>query len=84
MSSGDVYAAYGRFAGLEPGPVEDGLLTETGKDLRYKYTAKGPMYKAVMGQTTFMIHIFCGLRMVCARMKNALAKQMASHSRARI
>ena len=28
VSSGDVYAAYGRFTGLEPGPVEDGLLTE--------------------------------------------------------
>jgi nucleoside-diphosphate-sugar epimerase len=27
-SSGDVYRAYGRFTGLEPGPVEPGLLTE--------------------------------------------------------
>ncbi len=27
-SSGDVYRAYGRFTGLEPGPVESGLLTE--------------------------------------------------------
>ena len=27
-SSGDVYRAYGRFTGLEPGPVETGLLTE--------------------------------------------------------
>lgn len=28
MSSGDVYQAYGRFTGLEPGQVEAGLLTE--------------------------------------------------------
>jgi nucleoside-diphosphate-sugar epimerase len=28
LSSGDVYRAYGRFTGLEPGPVEEGLLTE--------------------------------------------------------
>jgi nucleoside-diphosphate-sugar epimerase len=27
-SSGDVYRAYGRFTGLEPGPIEPGLLTE--------------------------------------------------------
>lgn len=28
LSSGDVYRAYGRFAGIEPGPIEGGLLTE--------------------------------------------------------
>lgn len=28
LSSGDVYRAYGRFTGLEPGPLEPGLLTE--------------------------------------------------------
>ncbi len=28
LSSGDVYRAYGRLAGIEPGPVEDGLLHE--------------------------------------------------------
>src|SRR5581483_8055113 len=28
ISSGDVYRAYGRFTGMEPGPVEAGLLTE--------------------------------------------------------
>ena len=28
VSSGDVYRAYGRFIGLEPGPPEQGLLTE--------------------------------------------------------
>jgi hypothetical protein len=25
LSSGDIYRAYGRFTGLEPGPVETGL-----------------------------------------------------------
>ncbi len=29
VSSGDVYRTYGRFIGLEVGPVEDGLLTES-------------------------------------------------------
>jgi nucleoside-diphosphate-sugar epimerase len=29
VSSGDVYLAYGRFMGLQPGPVENGLLTES-------------------------------------------------------
>ena len=28
LSSGDVYRAYGRFIGIEPGPIEEGLLTE--------------------------------------------------------
>lgn len=28
ISSGDVYLAYGRFSGIEPGPVEAGLLRE--------------------------------------------------------
>ena len=28
LSSGDVYRAYGRFTGIEPGPPEEGLLTE--------------------------------------------------------
>jgi nucleoside-diphosphate-sugar epimerase len=28
LSSGDVYRAYGRFTGLEPGPIERGLLVE--------------------------------------------------------
>jgi nucleoside-diphosphate-sugar epimerase len=28
ISSGDVYLAYGRFTGIEPGPVETGLLRE--------------------------------------------------------
>lgn len=29
LSSGDVYRACGRFTGLEPGPIEEGLLTES-------------------------------------------------------
>jgi len=29
LSSGDVYLAYGRFIGIEPGPVEEGLLSES-------------------------------------------------------
>lgn len=29
LSSGDVYRAYGRFSGIEPGPVEEGLLNES-------------------------------------------------------
>src|SRR5882762_3237412 len=28
LSSGDVYRAYGRFTRIEPGPIEEGLLTE--------------------------------------------------------
>jgi len=28
LSSGDVYRAYGRFTGIEPGPPDEGLLTE--------------------------------------------------------
>jgi len=28
LSSGDVYLAYGRFTGTEPGPIDKGLLTE--------------------------------------------------------
>ena len=28
LSSGDVYRAYGRFTGTEPGPIDKGLLTE--------------------------------------------------------
>jgi len=29
LSSGDVYRAYGRFIGIEPGPIEQGLLFES-------------------------------------------------------
>ena len=39
ISSGDVYLAYGRFAGVEPGPIEPGLLRETSplRDVLYPY-----------------------------------------------
>jgi len=43
ISSGDVYLAYGRFTGTEPGPVEAGLLSE-GSPLRtvlYPYRDAG-------------------------------------------
>ncbi|HEV2745714.1 MAG TPA: NAD-dependent epimerase/dehydratase family protein [Allosphingosinicella sp.] len=41
-SSGDVYRAYGRFAGIEPGAVESGLLTEDAplRSVLYPYRAK--------------------------------------------
>lgn len=46
VSSGDVYRAYGRFTGLEPGPIEEGPLTES-SPLRavfypYRAQAKSP------------------------------------------
>ena len=42
LSSGDVYRAYGRFTGLEPGPVEEGLLTEDSplRNTFYPYRAQ--------------------------------------------
>lgn len=42
LSSGDVYRAYGRFTGLEPGPVEDELLTENSplRSVLYPYRAQ--------------------------------------------
>ena len=42
LSSGDVYLAYGRFTGLEPGPVEHGLLTEDSplRTVLYPYRAQ--------------------------------------------
>ena len=46
LSSGDVYRAYGRFSGIEPGPVEEGLLTEESplRSVLYPYrgNAKAP------------------------------------------
>jgi nucleoside-diphosphate-sugar epimerase len=46
LSSGDVYLAYGRFIGLEPGPMDEGLLNEE-SPLRmvlypYRAQAKSP------------------------------------------
>ena len=42
LSSGDVYRAYGRFTGIEPGPVEEGLLTEESplRSVLYPYRAQ--------------------------------------------
>jgi Nucleoside-diphosphate-sugar epimerases len=42
LSSGDVYLAYGRFTGLEPGPVQEGLLTEESplRTALYPYRSK--------------------------------------------
>jgi len=42
LSSGDVYRAYGRFTGLEPGPVEEGLLHEDSplRETLYPYRAR--------------------------------------------
>ena len=46
LSSGDVYLAYGRFTGLEPGPIADGALHESSplRTLLYPYRkqAKSP------------------------------------------
>ena len=41
LSSGEVYRAYGRFTGLEPGPVGQGLLTEDSplRTVLYPYRA---------------------------------------------
>jgi nucleoside-diphosphate-sugar epimerase len=41
LSSGDVYRAYGRFTGLEPGPLEEGLLHEDSplRETLYPYRA---------------------------------------------
>ncbi|MGA8028381.1 MAG: hypothetical protein WB992_14655 [Bryobacteraceae bacterium] len=42
LSSGDVYRAYGRFSGVESGPVENGLLTEDSalRNVLYPYRAQ--------------------------------------------
>lgn len=42
LSSGDVYRAYGRFTGIEPGPVDNSLLTEDSplRSVLYPYRAK--------------------------------------------
>ena len=42
LSSGDVYRAYGRFTGLEPGPVEEGPLSESSplRTVSYPYRAQ--------------------------------------------
>lgn len=52
VSSGDVYLAYGRFAGLEPGPVELGQLTED-SPLR---TALYPYRKKALSPEDWVYH----------------------------
>jgi nucleoside-diphosphate-sugar epimerase len=44
LSSGDVYRVYGRFIRIEPGPIENGLLTENSplRSVFYPYRAKAP------------------------------------------
>lgn len=42
LSSGDVYRAYGRFTKIEPGPLEEGLLTEDSplREVLFPYRAQ--------------------------------------------
>jgi nucleoside-diphosphate-sugar epimerase len=49
LSSGDVYRAYGRLIGLEPGPVEPGLLTEDSpvRSVLYPYRHKAASPEAI-------------------------------------
>jgi len=42
LSSGDVYRAYGRFTGIEPGAVEPGLLRESAKPRSVLYPYRKP------------------------------------------
>jgi nucleoside-diphosphate-sugar epimerase len=44
LSSGDVYRAYGRFTGTEPGPVEEGLLSEDSplRSVLFPYRKQAP------------------------------------------
>jgi len=42
ISSGDVYLAYGRFTGIEPGPVEAGLLREGSRLRTVLYPYRDP------------------------------------------
>jgi nucleoside-diphosphate-sugar epimerase len=44
LSSGDVYRAYGRFTGLEPGAIENGILTEASplRSVLYPYRKEAP------------------------------------------
>jgi nucleoside-diphosphate-sugar epimerase len=49
LSSGDVYLAYGRFSGLEPGPVENGPQTEDSplRSVLYPYRKQGQSAEAL-------------------------------------
>ena len=49
LSSGDVYRAYGRFTGTEPGPIDKGLLTEDAplRSVLFPYRHKASSPKAL-------------------------------------
>jgi nucleoside-diphosphate-sugar epimerase len=49
LSSGDVYRAYGRFIGIEPGPIENGLLTEDAplRTVLFPYRTKASSHDAL-------------------------------------
>src|SRR5579884_1115064 len=49
ISSGDVYRAYGRFIGTEPGPVDPGLLTEESplRSVLFPYPSQ-PAYEKIL------------------------------------
>jgi len=49
LSSGDVYRAYGRFIGIEPGPVEEGLLSEDSplRTVLFPYRKQAPSTEAL-------------------------------------
>ena len=49
LSSGDVYRAYGRFTGIEPGPVEQGLLSEDAplRTVLFPYRAQASSHDAL-------------------------------------
>lgn len=49
LSSGDVYAAYGRFIGMETGPPDQNLLTEDSRlrKAMYPYRAQAPSTEAL-------------------------------------
>jgi hypothetical protein len=51
---------------------------------KYAQTAKTLKYKAEMGQTTFMMAIFCGRLVSSAAMNNAQAKAVPSETQAKI
>jgi nucleoside-diphosphate-sugar epimerase len=49
LSSGDVYRAYGRFIGIEPGPIEEGLLSEDAplRTALFPYRKQAPSVEAL-------------------------------------
>lgn len=49
LSSGDVYRAYGCFTGIEPGPIEHGLLSENAplRTVLFPYRARASSHEAL-------------------------------------